>query len=446
MSLSLEGIGARLQTEDDYTKIVEIIPGGPAAQSKLLNPDDKIIGVAQGDDGEFVDIIGWRITEAVKLIRGPKGTTVRLQIIPAKSDVNARIKEISLVRDKVKIEDQAAKKEVIEIISEDKPLRIGVLQIPSFYIDFEAQRKGDRDYKSTTRDVKKLLEELKSENVDGVIVDLRNNGGGSLSEAIELTGLFIKQGPVVQVKNSDGSVEIGDDPDPQIIYDGPLAVLVNRFSASASEIFSGAIQDYGRGIILGEQTFGKGTVQNLIDLNRLSRQRGELGQVKLTIAKYYRINGGSTQHLGVVPDIIFPGYFEADEFGESSQPSALPWDQIEPTEFERYSDLSDLIPMLLEKHKVRMKDDLEYLHLMEEIKEYRDNRDKSFYSLNLAIRQNEKEASEERRFQRENEIRKAKGLKLLEKDELPADDDNENDFLLNESANILADLILQNVG
>ncbi len=449
MSLSLEGIGARLQTEDDYTKIVEIIPGGPAAQSKLLNPEDKIIAVAQGDEGEFVDIIGWRITEAVKLIRGPKGTQVRLQVIPAKSDINARIKEISLIRDKVKLEDQSAKKEVIEILENAKPFRIGVIKIPSFYIDFEAQRNGDRDFRSTTKDVKILLNELKSENVDGVIIDLRNNGGGSLSEAIELTGLFIKKGPVVQVKNSDGSVEIGDDPDSGIYYSGPLAVMVNRFSASASEIFSGAIQDYGRGIVLGEQTFGKGTVQNLIDLNRLaSRQKAELGQVKLTIAKYYRINGGSTQNLGVIPDIVFPGYIEADEFGESAEPGALPWDQIDPTEYDVYNDLSEMIPLLQQNHEMRMSGNIEYQQMLQEIKEYRESRDRFSISLNLDKRKNEKLESENKKFERENELRKAKGLKLLEKGEISEEDENENekDFLLKESAAILADLILQKVG
>ncbi len=447
MSLSLEGIGARLQSEDDYTKIVEIIPGGPAYQSKLLNPDDKIIAVAQGGDGEFVDIIGWRITEAVKLIRGPKGTTVRLQIIPVKSEVDGNIKEISLVRDKVKIEDQSAKKEVIEIIDEKESFRIGVIQIPSFYIDFEGQRKGEKDFKSTTRDVRNLINELKSEKVDGIIVDLRNNGGGSLSEAIELTGLFIEEGPVVQVKNSDGSIEIGDDPDPNILYGGPLAVIVNRFSASASEIFSAAIQDYGRGIILGEQTFGKGTVQNLIDLNRLSsRQKGELGQVKLTIAKYYRVNGGSTQHLGVIPDIIFPSYFEADEFGESSEKNALPWDQIESSEYEIYYDLSKFLPFLKKKHQTRMVDSIEYQQMLLEIKEFKENRKRSSFSLNLSQRSQEKQEAEDRKFERENELRKAKGLKLLEKGEVFSNEENEKDFLLRESVNILADLILEKVG
>lgn len=447
MSLSLEGIGARLQTEDDYTKIVEIIPGGPAAKSNLLNPDDKIIGVAQGEDGEFIDIIGWRITEAVKLIRGPKGTTVRLQIIPAKSDVNGKIKEISLVRDKVKIEDQSAKKEVIEINSNSKAFKIGVIKIPSFYIDFDGQRRGEKDFKSTTRDVRNLINELKSENVDGIIVDLRNNGGGSLNEAIELTGLFIKNGPVVQVKNSDGSIDIGEDPDPNLVYDGPLAIMVNRFSASASEIFSAAIQDYGRGIILGEQTFGKGTVQNLIDLNRLSsRQKGELGQVKLTVAKYYRINGGSTQHLGVIPDIIFPGYFEADEFGESAEKNALPWDQIEPTEYEVYNDISEFLTFLKKNHLNRMENNLEYQQLLQEIAEFRENRNRISLSLNLAQRKQEKEEAEERKFARENELRKIKGLKLLEKGEIDSSVEHEKDFLLKESAQILADFILKKIG
>ncbi|MFO7525983.1 MAG: carboxy terminal-processing peptidase [Ignavibacteriaceae bacterium] len=447
MSLSLEGIGARLQTEDDYTKVVEVIPGGPAAKSKLLNVDDKIIGVAQGDEGEFVDIIGWRITEAVKLIRGAKGTKVRLQIIPAKSEVNVRIKEISLVRDKVKIEDQAAQHKIIEIEENGNPRKIGIITIPSFYIDFDGQRKGERDYKSTTRDVKKILDTLMTEKVDGIIIDLRNNGGGSLSEAIELTGLFIEEGPVVQVKNSDGSIDIGDDPDPTIVYDGPLAVIVNRFSASASEIFSGAIQDYGRGLILGEQTFGKGTVQNLIDLNRLaSGQRNELGQVKLTIAKYYRINGGSVQNLGVVPDIEFPSFIEANEFGESSEPNALPWDKIEPTEFSLYDNLSNILPVLLKNHNERMKDNIEYQQLIDEIREFRENRKRTTFSLNLSERMKENQEIENKKFERENELRKAKGLKLLEKGEAVSNDINEIDFLLRESANILGDLIARKAG
>ncbi len=347
MSLSLEGIGARLQTEDDYTKVAEIIPGGPADKSGLLKADDKIIGVAQGEDGEFEDIIGWRITDAVKLIRGAKGTTVRLQIIKAGSDLNAKPIDISLVRDKIKLEDQAAKGSVLEIINDDKPFRIGVIDIPKFYNDFEGQRNGDGNYKSTTKDVRKIIDSLTTEKVDGIIIDLREDGGGSLQEAIELTGLFIKDGPVVQVKSSDGNIEIAKDPDAGIVYAGPLAVLVNRFSASASEIFSGAIQDYGRGLIIGEQTFGKGTVQNLIDLNRLSSKKMDLGQVKITIAKYYRINGGSTQNLGVIPDISFPSIVDPKEFGESAEPSALPYDEIKSAEYNKFSDLKKYVPQLV---------------------------------------------------------------------------------------------------
>ncbi len=264
MSLSLEGIGARLMSEDGYTKIVEIIPGGPAFKSKVLQADDRIVAVAQGEDGEFVDVVGWRITDVVQLIRGPKESIVRLQVLPAEGGLDATQIEISLVRDKIKLEDQAAKSEILEITNDGLPYKVGVITIPKFYTDFEGQRNGEKDYKSTSRDVKKLLEELNTENVDAVIIDLRNNGGGSLTEAVEVAGLFIEQGPVVQVRDMDNNVDIVKDPDPDIIYSGPVAVLVNRFSASASEIFAGAMQNYGRGIVIGEQTYGKGTVQNLV--------------------------------------------------------------------------------------------------------------------------------------------------------------------------------------
>ncbi|HEY7751964.1 MAG TPA: S41 family peptidase, partial [Ignavibacteriaceae bacterium] len=311
MSLSLEGIGARLTTVDGYTKVVEVIPGGPAFTSKKLRVDDRIVAVAQGLDSSYVDVVGWRVTDVVQLIRGPKGTTVRLQILPAEFGLEATPVEIVLVRDKVKLEDQSAQSKVLEIESEGLPYKIGVITIPKFYTDFEAQFKGEKDYKSTKRDVEKLLGELKEQNVDGIIIDLRNDGGGSLEEAIDVTGLFIEDGPVVQVKNSDETIKSGTDADKSIIYDGPLAVMVNRFSASASEIFAAAIQDYNRGLIIGEQTYGKGTVQNLIDLNRIASQPGtKLGQLKLTIAKYYRVTGGSTQNLGVIPDIKFPSFVD----------------------------------------------------------------------------------------------------------------------------------------
>ena len=446
MSLSLEGIGARLQTEDDYTKVAEIIPGGPADRSGLLKADDKIIGVAQGSDGELEDIIGWRITDAVKLIRGAKGTIVRLQILKAGSDLDAKPIEIVLTRDKIQLEDQAAKGSVLEIINEDKPFRIGVIDIPKFYSDFEGQRNGDGSSKSTTKDVRKILDSLRTENIDGVIIDLREDGGGSLQEAIELTGLFIKDGPVVQVKNSNENIDIAKDPDPSIIYDGPLAVLVNRFSASASEIFSGAIQDYGRGLILGEQTFGKGTVQNLIDLNRLSSQKNlNLGQVKLTIAKYYRINGGSTQNLGVVPDIAFPSLVDPKDFGESSEPNALPWDEIKSANFTKFSDLSMFIPELNSKHLKRISNDAEFKYLLEDINIYNENKKKSFISLNEEIRKQEKKKEEERKTERDGKSIEQSETELLE-DEVPAVKNDKTDYILDETAKILSDFILLSIG
>ncbi len=447
MSLSLEGIGARLQSEDDYTKIVEVIPGGPAAKSKLLNSDDKIVGVAQNEDGEFEDVIGWRINDVVKLIRGPKGTLVRLQIIPAGSDLNTKPKEISLIRDKVKLEDQAAKSNVLEILDDGKPFRIGVINVPKFYNDFEGQQNGDGNYKSTTKDVKLILDSLKNKKVDGVIIDLREDGGGSLQEAIELTGLFIKDGPVVQIKSSDGNIDVSDDPDPTIFYNGPLAVLVNRFSASASEIFAGAIQDYGRGLIIGEQTYGKGTVQNLIDLNRLSpKNNKDFGQVKLTIAKFYRINGGSTQNLGVIPDIQYPTFIDPAEFGESSEPSALPWDEIKSAKYQRYGDLSKVIPILNKKHLSRIANNQDFDYLIEDINIYKENMKKPFISLNEVVRKKEKDEEEQRKFERENERRKLLGLDLIDKKEVPEIKSDKKDFLLDETAKILSDYIMLTVG
>lgn len=446
MSLSLEGIGARLQTEDDYTKVAEIIPGGPAAKSGLLKADDKIVGVAQGEDGEFEDIIGWRITDAVKLIRGAKGTLVRLQIIKAGSDLNSKPIEISLIREKVKLEDQAAKGSVLELMNNDKPFRVGVIDIPNFYNDFEGQRNGDGSFKSTTKDVRRILDSLKTENVDGIIIDLREDGGGSLQEAIELTGLFIKDGPVVQVKNSNGNIDIAKDPDPSIVYDGPLAVLVNRFSASASEIFSGAIQDYGRGLIIGEQTFGKGTVQNLIDLNRLSSQRNlNLGQVKLTIAKYYRVNGGSTQNLGVVPDISFPSMIDPKDFGESSEPNALPWDEIKSADYNKFSDITKYLPELEKKHLQRIATDKNFQNLIEDISIYKENKKKTSISLNEEIRKQEKQKDEQRKLERDGETPEQNETELLD-DEIPVIKAEKNDYILNETAKIISDYILMSIG
>lgn len=447
MSRALEGIGAQLQAEDDYTKVVEIIPGGPAQKGNLLHRDDRIIGVAQGDEGEMVDVVGWRVNDVVKLIRGPKGSIVRLLILQASEGTNAIPKEIKIVRDKVKLEDQSAKKQIFEFNNNDVPYRIGIISIPAFYVDYEAEQKGDIDFKSTTRDVRKLIRELQSEKVDGILIDLRNNGGGSLNEAIELTGLFIKDGPVVQVKQSYGNIDVGDDPDPEILYSGPLAVLVNRFSASASEIFSAAIQDYGRGIIVGEQTFGKGTVQNLIDLNRMmGRSNNKLGQVKITIAKYYRITGGSTQHLGVIPDIKFPSVIDAHEFGESSEPSALPWDQIMSTKYKPYNNVENLIPLLISRHNSRIKSDARFQSFINEVSEAKEIREKKLISLNESVRKKEKEQQDLQKEENKKAIQQLSNLKLINKEEIPSKESNSEDALLNESVYILSDLIYLTTG
>ncbi len=444
MTRSLEGIGAQLQTEDEYTKVVEVIPGGPAYKSKLLHRGDKIIGVAQGKDGEMVDVIGWRITDVVQLIRGKKGSIVRLQIIPANEGVNAAPKEITLVRDKIKLEEQSAKDKILDIKQDSKTYKFGVITLPAFYSDFNAEQRGDKDYKSTTRDVKKLVDELKKANVQGIIIDLRNNGGGSLEEAIKLTGLFIKNGPVVQIKKSNGSIDVEDDPDNSIDYSGPLFVLVNRFSASASEIFSAAIQDYGRGLIIGSNTYGKGTVQNLIDLNRLMPSESKkLGQVKLTIAKFYRINGASTQHLGVIPDIQFPSLIDDKEYGESTESSSLPWDQIDSTKYVRFGDIQKYVPELLKLHLTRIKNnDAEWSEFTDEVKEYKEAHDKKYLSLNEQVRKEEQKEIEQKKFERENERRKNLGLKLLQKGETPSDNNvPKDDPELDETGHILADYV-----
>ena len=448
MSLSLEGIGARLQYDDGYTKIVEIIPGGPAFKSKKLHVDDKITAVAQGDTGTYVDVVGWRITDVVQLIRGPKGTTVRLQILPADKGLNGEPFELKLIRDKIKLEDQSAKSSVLDVENNGKKYKLGVITIPKFYSDFEGEVRGDKDFKSTSKDVEKLLDELKTKNVSGVIIDLRNDGGGSLEEAIKVTGLFIKDGPVVQVRHSNGEIDIDTDTDSTIVYDGPLAVLINRFSASASEIFAGAIQNYERGVIIGENSYGKGTVQNMIDLNRITNGRGyKFGQLKLTIAKFYRIDGSSTQRVGVKPDIEFPSIVDPEEFGESSEPSALPWDKIAPTKYIPFTNLSEKIPELKKLSKSRTDTDPEFDYIREDIKEYREAKDKIYVSLNEEVRKAEKEKQEEKRFQRENERRKKKGLKLIKKGEKPTDSDKEKvDAYLNESAHIVTDLISLTTG
>ena len=459
MRLSLEGIGAVLQKDDEHTVIRSIVPGGPAAMSGKLEVGDRVVGVAQGEGGPFTDVIGWRIDDVVDLIRGPKGSVVRLDILPAKAGLDAPHEAVAIVRDKVKLEEQAAKSEVLEIGVGDDARRIGVITLPAFYQDFDARRRDEPDYRSATRDVRKLLDELQAQRVDGVVIDLRNNGGGSLNEAIELTGLFIEQGPVVQVRAAGGKVKIEEDRNPAVAWTGPVAVLVNRASASASEIFAAAIQDYGRGLVIGEPTFGKGTVQNLLDLDVFERGNDtpRYGQLKLTVAQFFRIDGGSTQHKGVVPDIQFPVTLDAEDYGESAYENALPWTQIRPATFASYGELDALTPMLQARHEARAAQDKEFQWWAEDVAEYRKQRERTTLSLVEAERRAERDAEEARRAARKAE-REAAGLadisdartddgllaseRELEEDLARQEAEKERpDVLLREAAAILADAI-----
>lgn len=404
ISLSLEGIGARLSTESDYTKIVEVLPGGPAFKSNSLKAGDRIVGVGQKEKGNIQNVIGWRVDDVVKLIKGPKGTFVRLEILPLEEGVDGPTKIVTMQREKIKLEDQAAEKKVYDIIRDGQAYKMGVITIPSFYMDFEAYKKGDPNYNSTTKDVRGFLEQMKDEGVDGLLIDLRNNGGGSLKEAIELTGLFIDQGPVVQVKNSVNEIEIAEDEDEGIAWAGPLTVLINRFSASASEIFSGAIQDYERGIVVGEQTFGKGTVQSVVPLSRfIPKEKNELGQVKLTLQKFYRVTGSSTQHEGVSPDITFPSAFKASEFGESSKPSALPWDKIDRATFRTSKNINpEIIAKINSGYEQRLKSDPHLLMLKGEVEDMVRVLEESRISLNEQKRKTQQEEGDKRKAERIN--------------------------------------------
>jgi carboxyl-terminal processing protease len=389
MSLSLEGIGARLMQNLDYTQVAEIIPGGPAYKSNGIVKDDRIIGVAQGDDGDFLDVIGWRLDEVVSKIRGEKGTVVRLQILKASNGQNALPDTLRLVREKINLEGQAAKAEMIPITQGNSTYNLGVITIPSFYLSFEDLRAGKEDYRSTTRDVKKLITELKEQGMDGLMIDLRFNGGGSLQEAIEMSGLFIPEGPVVQVRNTDQSVDKMDDEDGgEVFYDGALAVLVNRGSASASEIFSGAIQDYKRGVIIGESTFGKGTVQNVIELQRyINNPDLTLGQLKMTLAKFYRVTGSSNQRVGIAPDVQFPSIYSQEDFGEASRPNALPWDEISNAGFKPTNNVSEeLLDQLNAMYRADLNDDEDLQKLVRDIEEAKKNREQKSVSLNLEKR------------------------------------------------------------
>ena len=418
MSLSLEGIGAELRTEDEYTKVARVIPGGPADLQGILKASDKIIAVAQGDE-ELVDVIGWRIDDVVELIRGAKDSTVRLELIEGGSDSADSTKVIAIVRDKVKLEEKSAQSKIININQNGTDLKLGVIDIPAFYMDFEAYRKRDPEYKSTTRDVYKLLSELREEQVDGIVLDLRNNGGGSLHEATMLTDLFIGTGPVVQIRNAYQQVSRDQRAMMRAAYNGPLLVMINRLSASASEIFAGALQDYGRAVVVGSQSFGKGTVQDVTGLSS--------GQLKLTVSKFYRVSGDSTQHRGVVPDIEFPSLYDKQEVGESQQDNALPWDNIHSVPFKPLAGVKQFVPLLDAEHKLRISQDPDFLHLVNTLELSNSWDADKAVSLNIEKRRARSSDWDTKRFLLENKRRKLKGLELYADQKAWKNDNKDSD-------------------
>ena len=436
MSLSLEGIGAVLKSEDDATSIVRLVPAGPAAKSKAIKPTDKITAVGQGVNGPMIDIVGWRLDDVVELIRGPRGSTVQLEVMGANTD-DKTSRRVTIVRNTIKLEEQAAQAKIIEVnqpqafgltpvskTNNDKPMRIGVIEIPTFYIDFKAQQQGIKDFRSTTRDVRRLINQLRAENIEGLIIDLRSNGGGSLQEADSMTGLFIGAGPTVQVKAARRQANVYRSTVDQVAWSGPLAVMVNRLSASASEIFAGAIQDYERGVVIGSQTFGKGTVQTLIPLNR--------GQLKLTAAKFYRISGESTQHQGVTPDVTFPTLVDASRIGESTLDDAMPWDMIRPAVFTPINRMSANIGALRQRHEQRAANDphFDYYHALRARSE--EKSEQQYLSLNEGTRRAEKSADDDWRLALENRLRVATN-------KAPASDLEELEALVEAEAEMLGD-------
>ncbi len=431
MSLSLEGIGAVLQNEYEYTKVIRLIPKGPADKSNLLMPGDKIIGVGQGETGEIKDTIGQRIDHVVKLIRGPKDSFVRLKIIPAKK--NDSIKTIQIKRDQVKLEDQSAKKSVVTIDHNNQTLKLGIIEIPNFYIDFNAYNRGDKNYKSTTKDVQKLLHELKDENIDGLIIDLRDNGGGSLKEANELTGLFLKSGPVVQIKSKYRTTILYDE-DPSIEYSGPLIVLINRMSASASEIFAGAIKDYQRGVIVGTRSFGKGTVQEMRPIGK--------GKLKLTSAKFYRVSGDSTQNLGILPDLEYPQVYRIKDTGESSLEGSLLWDTTTKTYYDQYRSLSLINKKLNMMYQQRSLKDPGLNYLKKTIETASKLNDQTALSLNLDTRKSEKKKYEQLEIDIENEYLRSIGKPAIEKlDQGKMKTEDLKKILMDQTYLVMADFI-----
>ncbi|MDP2759730.1 MAG: carboxy terminal-processing peptidase [Sideroxyarcus sp.] len=461
MRLSLVGIGAVLNSRDEYTTIRELVAGGPAALSGKFKAGDRIVGVGQGEEGPITDIVGWRIDDAVALIRGAEDSVVRLDVLPAEAGADGKHNLISLVRKKISLDKQAARKSIIEVKDGAVTRQIGVIFLPGFYQDFAARQKGDKDFKSATRDVSILLDELKKDKVDGVLVDLRNNGGGSLDEAVELTGLFIDKGPVVQQRDSGGRVYVDSDTNAGLAWNGPLGVLINRASASASEIFAAAIQDYGRGVVIGEPSFGKGTVQTVADLDQIaSNDKPQFGQLKMTISQFFRINGGTTQLRGVTPDINLPAITDLEEFGESSFDNALPWTQIRAANYTRAGDLTGIVPTLIASHDKRISNDKDFKYFREDIAEFNKLRRENLISLNEADRRKERETQEARQKSREknrgnNESDKASagsrshalqddGMLSSERN-LSADlaiehaNKNARDIFLNEAAHVLSD-------
>lgn len=447
MSLSYVGIGATLQTEDDFVRIVNIIRGGPADFDGKLKRDDRITAVSQGAEGEFVDVIGWRLDDVVDLIRGPKQSVVRLQIIPANAIPGSPKEIISLTRGAVKLEEQAAKSDIIKVPRDGRVWSIGIIEVPGFYRDYRALTSGDANYTSVTKDVKRLIVELEDRGIDGLIIDMRGNGGGHLTEATALSGLFIDNGPIVQLRNSIDITRSPpqrlDDPDPvaRVAYNGPLAVLVDRFSASASEIFAGAIQDYARGVIIGQRTFGKGTVQNLYSLDQYFRREDDkgFGQLTLTVGKYYRVTGESTQHRGVHPDIVLPSNIDAELVGESARENALPWDTVATTRFSAGLPLDNTIESLTANHVARSKDDPNLQYQLDRIQAGKRIRNQKSVSLNIETRRAAKESELAQALKRENIRRIALHLAPLES----LDDIDDEDFLdvqLDQAAKIVTDM------
>lgn len=457
MKLSLEGIGALLGRESEYTSIARVVPGGPADQDGRLKAGDRVVSVGQGAEGKMVDVVGWRVDDVVDLIRGPKDTVVRLEVLPEDVGVEGPSKVIDIVRNEVKLEEQAASSRIIEVpLDGGEIMKVGVIDLPVFYLDFNGRARNLPDYRSSTRDVARIIDELRAEGVEGLIMDLRNNGGGSLLEATTLTGLFIDEGPVVQVRNGSGRVSTEEDTDPGMAWDGPLAVLVNRYSASASEIFAAAIQDYERGVIIGEPTFGKGTVQSLLDLDEYGlSDHPRMGQLKITQAQFFRVNGGSTQNRGVVPDIRFPSAGDPEDYGESALPNALPWTEIDPAPYKPVDDLDQLVAVADFQFRGRVKDDQEFGWLMEDIEEFNASSEDRSVSLLETARREEMDAKKARREARKNGtgplVEDLDPLAVVDDVEEAIDEATESeeasdeeelpDLMLRESARIVADMV-----